>query len=86
MACLPELMVDLIADLILHFRDLMYMTIYMCCIMRKPAFCLCENKGADQLRGNRAAKTGFLMMTIICFQGKDFLQSKGDNLYCTLRL
>ena len=21
--------------------------------MRKPAFCLCENKGADQLRGNR---------------------------------
>ena len=23
--------------------------------MRKPAFCICENKGADQLRGNRAA-------------------------------
>ena len=21
--------------------------------MRKPAFCICENKGADQLRGNR---------------------------------
>ena len=20
--------------------------------MRKPAFCICENKGADQLRGN----------------------------------
>ena len=24
-------------------------------IMRKPAFCICENKDADQLRGNREA-------------------------------
>ena len=23
--------------------------------MRKPTFCICENKGADQLRGNHAA-------------------------------
>ena len=23
--------------------------------MRKPVFCICENKGADQLRGNHAA-------------------------------
>ena len=23
--------------------------------MRKPAFCICENKEADQLRGNREA-------------------------------
>ena len=23
--------------------------------MRKPAFCICENKDADQLHGNRAA-------------------------------
>ena len=23
--------------------------------MRKPALCICENKGADQLRGNREA-------------------------------
>ena len=23
--------------------------------MRKPAFCICENKDADQLRGNRVA-------------------------------
>ena len=22
------------------------------CVMRKPDFCLCENKGADQLRSN----------------------------------
>ena len=27
----------------------------MSLIMRKPAFCICENKGADQLRGNREA-------------------------------
>ena len=26
----------------------------MGCIMRKPAFCICENKGADQLRVNCA--------------------------------
>ena len=25
---------------------------YMSLVMRKPAFCICENKDADQLRGN----------------------------------
>ena len=25
---------------------------YMSCVMRKPDFCLGENKGADQLRSN----------------------------------
>ena len=30
-------------------------TIYMSRIVRKPDFCLGENKGADQLRGNREA-------------------------------
>ena len=25
------------------------------CVMRKPDFCLCKNKDADQLRGNRKA-------------------------------
>ena len=24
-------------------------------VLRKPAFCICENKDADQLRGNRKA-------------------------------
>ena len=24
-------------------------------VMRKPTFCICENKDADQLRGNREA-------------------------------
>ena len=28
---------------------------YMSRIMRKPAFCKCENKDADQLRGDREA-------------------------------
>ena len=28
---------------------------YLSHVMSKPAFCICENKGADQLRDNRAA-------------------------------
>ena len=28
---------------------------YMSCVMRKPDFCICKNKGADQLHGIRAA-------------------------------
>ena len=28
---------------------------YMSLVMRKPAFCIYENKDADQLRGNRGA-------------------------------
>ena len=27
----------------------------MSCVMRKPTFCMCENKGADQLRSNYEA-------------------------------
>ena len=27
----------------------------MSLVMRKPAFCICENKDPDQLRGNREA-------------------------------
>ena len=29
--------------------------IHMSRVMRKPMFCICENKDADQLRGNREA-------------------------------
>ena len=29
--------------------------LYMSLVMRKPALCICENKDADQLRGNREA-------------------------------
>ena len=32
------------------------------CMMRKPDFCICENKDADQLRGNREADQG------LCFR------------------
>ena len=28
---------------------------YLSSVMRKPDFCICENKDADQLRGNREA-------------------------------
>ena len=28
---------------------------HMSLVMRKPDFCICENKDADQLRGNREA-------------------------------
>ena len=28
---------------------------HMSHVVRKPAFCICENKDADQLRGNREA-------------------------------
>ena len=34
-------------------------------VMRKPALCICENKDADQLRGNREADQG------LCFRYTD---------------
>ena len=34
-------------------------------VMRKPAFCICENKDADQLRGNREADQ------CLCFRDTD---------------
>ena len=37
----------------------------MSLVMRKPAFCICENKDADQLRGNREADQH------LCFRYKD---------------
>ena len=38
---------------------------YMSLVMRKPAFCICENKDADQLRGNREADQ------LLCFRYTD---------------
>ena len=32
---------------------------HMSCVMRKPAFCICENKDADQLLGYRATDQRF---------------------------
>ena len=40
-------------------------TLEMSCIMRKPDFCLCENKGADQLRTNCEADQR------LCFRYRD---------------
>ena len=34
-------------------------------VMRKPAFCICENKDADQLRGNREADQRLVFATRI---------------------
>ena len=39
--------------------------------MRKPAFCICENKDTDQLRGNREA-----VLQRLCFRYTD-----STNLY-----
>ena len=33
----------------------LYMFQQMSRVIRKPTFCICENKDADQLRGNREA-------------------------------
>ena len=40
-------------------------THYLSCVMRKPAFYICENKDADQLRGKREADQR------LCFRYKD---------------
>ena len=40
--------------------------------MRKPAFCICENKGADQLHVNHAANQR------LCFR---YIESKVQSLY-----
>ena len=48
----------------------------MSCDVRKPDFCICENKGADQLRGNREADQR------LCFRHLDStipLLSKSEN-------
>ena len=39
------------SSLILHGT----LNVHLSRVMRKPTFCICENEGADQLRGNREA-------------------------------
>ena len=43
-------------------------------VMRKPAFCICENKDADQLRGNREADQRLCFRYIV--QSLYFLNQK----------
>ena len=38
-----------------YLKNSLQMSIYLNLVMRKPAFFICENKDADQLRGNREA-------------------------------
>ena len=40
---------------IVIFSSLKITVLYISRVMTKPAFCICENKDADQLRGNREA-------------------------------
>ena len=47
--------------------------------MRKPAFCICENKGADYLRGKRAADQR-LYFRYICSTILLLSESKISNL------
>ena len=43
--------------------------------MRKPAFCICENKGADQICGNHQADQR------LCFTSLKKVQITGQSLY-----
>ena len=38
---------------------------HMSLVIRKPAFCICENKDADQFRGDREADHAFVFATRI---------------------
>ena len=42
-------------DLSPNFAGKIIRILHMSRVMRKPTFCICENKDADQLRGNREA-------------------------------
>ena len=60
-------------------RSVLVSSSYMSCVMRKPTFCICENKDADQLRGNREADQR------LCFRYIDStipLLSKIRNFKC----
>ena len=48
------------------FPDKQLVGNHMSCVVRKPAFCICENKDADQLRGNRKADLRLCFRYINC--------------------
>ena len=50
-------------------------TTHMSCVMRKQAFCICENKDADQLRDNHKLISAFVFATRIV-QSLYFLNQK----------
>ena len=49
----------------IYGKDFLEILNKMNLVIRKPAFCICENKDADQLRGNREADQR------LCFRYKD---------------
>ena len=57
----------------------LYTRKYSICFLRKPAFCICENKDADQLCGNRTADQRLFFATKIvqslCFLNPKFQAS-----------
>ena len=65
MPILPQPLIDIImSDAMECYKDsvsirdrifINFRCCYLSLVMRKPAFCICENKDADQLRGNREA-------------------------------
>ena len=50
-----HLLQNVVSDQVLHYL-LTRITLKMRLVMRNPAFCICENKDADQLCGNREAE------------------------------
>ena len=44
--------------------------------VRKPDFCICENKDADQLRGNRAKLISVFVFATRIVQSLSFLNAK----------
>ena len=48
--------------------------------MRKPDFCICENKDADQLRGNREADQRLCFRYIVIILGRSFTAGLRINL------
>ena len=55
--------------------------------MGKPTICICENKGADQLRGNREADHAFVFATrivqFLCYLNPKFQAS--SSFLCLYR-
>ena len=50
--------------------------------MRKPAFCICQNKGADQLRSTRTADQPFVFTTSLQ-PSSMVVQAKAINYGCS---
>ena len=46
-------------------KNIFHLTSNMSLVMKKTAFCMCKNKDADQLRGDREADQG------LCFRYTD---------------